>query len=286
MDLLTQTVILSILGVLILGLLIRAVWEPAQLECNSVEIKLPATDKASHTLRILLLSDLHAEHFRVRPSRLLKACSEVRPDLVLFAGDLAGRSSFIAPGLDLMRQIRDLPSLSGCPFLAVRGNHDSSQTADQMRGLGIDVLENDAVAVTIRQARWLVIGLEDLKFGRPDAAAAIAKAEEEAIPPERRLVLAHNPDSLLSLQVTEAAVFFAGHFHGGQIWLPFHLEFILLRREKLPRLGFRRGLFVWRGITAYLSRGLGCVKLPLRLFSKPEITVIDLISDPESVLSR
>lgn len=286
MDLLIQTIILSVFGCLISGLLIRAIWEPTTLECNMAEIKLPAVDQTEQHLRILLLSDLHAEHFRVRPSRLLQACSEVRPDLVLFAGDLAGRSRFIAPALDLMQKIHDLPSLSGCPFLAVRGNHDSAQTADRMRSLGIVVLENDAVSVTIRQVHWLVIGLEDIKAGHPDASSAVTRAEKEGIPPERRLVLAHNPDAILSLSANSAAVFLAGHFHGGQIWLPFHLEFILLRREKLPRLGFRRGLFVWQGMTAYLSRGLGCVKFPLRLFSKPEITVINIISDPGSARSQ
>lgn len=286
MDLITLTLILSVSGILVIGLLIRALWEPTRLESNRAEIRLPASGLTRQHLSVLLLSDLHAEHFRIRPDRLLNACAAADPDLILFAGDLAGRSGSVAPALDLMQQIRDLPSLSGCPFLAVRGNHDSPQTADRMRRLGINVLENRALAVTIRQTRWLVIGLEDLKTGQPDAASAIVKAESEDIPPERRLVLAHNPDSILTLPAGTAAVFLAGHFHGGQIWLPFHLEFFLLRREKLPRLGIRKGFFVWQGISAYISRGLGCVKLPLRLFSKPEITVIDIISDPESGQSQ
>jgi hypothetical protein len=67
-----------------------------------------------------------------------------------------------------------------------------------------------------------------------------------------------------------------GHFHGGQIWLPFHLEYRLLRHEKTCRMGYRKGFHTINKIPVYIGRGLGNVVVPFRLSSRPEITFIDV----------
>jgi uncharacterized protein len=274
--------ILLAVGVLIAGLLAWAWIEPTWLDvvCVSVHRAGETAGKPAGAgrLRILFLSDIHAEHLRVPPARILAACEAAQPDLVLFGGDLAGRPASLTVALDLLGLIRQLPALAGCPFLAVRGNHDGSpELARLLSERGIRLLVNDAALVNARGQDWLVVGLDDLITGHadPGALASMIRAAPD-IAPSRRLVLAHNPDTLLDLQPDQAALFLAGHLHGGQIWLPFQLEFHVLRGEKLPRKGYVRGLFSWQGLPAYISRGLGCVLLPLRLFSRPELTIIDL----------
>ena len=268
----------------VLALLVRAVWEPTSLDCRTVRIELPSPDArplpalpdvSDDTFRLLLFSDLHAELFRIDPARLLEAFAASRPDLVLFAGDLAAHERHLTKALGLFRRIMTLPELQGIPFMAVRGNHDGDRSAAMMAAAGIRVLENEGQILTLAGQAWMVIGLEDLRTGRPDPSGALEQAELSGIPPERRLVMAHNPDTLLGLPDGSAAFFLSGHFHGGQIWLPFHLEFFLLRSEKLPRIGFFKGHFNWQGTQAYISRGLGCVSLPLRLFSRPELTLLE-----------
>ena len=268
-------------AVLLVLILIRAWWEPTVLVSSTIHVDnfKARPDQAAVTgqpLRILLLSDLHAEHLRLPHQKLLSACAASRPDLVLFAGDLAGKPAALPLALALIQKIRSLPEIQAVPFLAVRGNHDDSAAASSLRQAGIMVLDNAAAQVEVRGKSWLVIGLEDLKTGHPDASEALKLADQLGLPPERRIVLTHNPDAWLDLPENSAALYLAGHLHGGQIWLPFRLEFYLLRGEKLPRIGHYRGSFIWRGTPAFISRGLGCVKLPLRLFSRPEVNVIEI----------
>jgi predicted MPP superfamily phosphohydrolase len=56
--------------------------------------------------------------------------------------------------------------------------------------------------------------------------------------------------------------------------MPWNLEFFLLRKDVLCKMGLRRGLHKVNDIKVYLNRGLGNVVVPFRFLSRPEITVI------------
>ncbi len=261
----------SLLIALILFLMIRAVWEPTQLDLTWLKSKAIQRD----ALRILHLSDLHAEKFRIRPARLIALAEKCRPDLIVFTGDLCAKPKYDQKALNLMAALRRSPGLADVPFAAVRGNHDDPHAFHRLSSLGIRVLVNQSTTVRKNSRDYLICGLDDLKTGQPDSRALFDSAEQSEIGPAMRVVIAHNPDTLLDLPEQSAGLFLAGHFHGGQIRTPFHLEFWVLRGEMLPKMGYRRGYFTLRGIQSYISRGLGCVALPFRLFSKPEAVLID-----------
>jgi predicted MPP superfamily phosphohydrolase len=115
-----------------------------------------------------------------------------------------------------------------------------------------------------------------LRHGNPD----IKKAFESILPSVQsnciNIAFSHNPDLTLSLPKGQVDYFLCGHFHGGQIWMPFNLEFRLMRSEKLCRMGYRRGFHKINGINIYINRGLGNVVFPFRFFSVPEIAVLQL----------
>jgi hypothetical protein len=77
----------------------------------------------------------------------------------------------------------------------------------------------------------------------------------------------------------------AGHYHGGQIRLPYYGA-IYIPDDTLPMDGFFppqnlvSGLFIGNGIQQYISRGLGASRripfLAFRLFDTPEINLITL----------
>jgi predicted MPP superfamily phosphohydrolase len=89
------------------------------------------------------------------------------------------------------------------------------------------------------------------------------------------LAISHNPDIVLHIPEDSVDLLIAGHFHGGQMWMPFKLEYLLLRKDKVSRMGHIKGFSVIRRNRIYISRGLGTVLFPLRFFSVPEVTVFD-----------
>lgn len=306
-----QTALLPglLLGLPLLYLILRAIWEPTILQVSQIEQRdfkpekrsgkgrtdLPnqisagedrlcgpnasattAAESKTPALRVLLFSDIHAEHLRLSDRRILDAIVRAKPNLLLFAGDLAAKEQALPRAIALMGQIRQHPTLAQLPFYAVPGNHDPAPVRRQLNKMGIPVLVNDTRTLDWHGQTWMILGLDDLRHGRPDYHKVFTKAEVSAIPTSRRIVLAHNPDCLLEFPSSRARWFMGGHFHGGQIWAPFQLEFRLLRSEKLPRSGFYKGARQCGGMNAYISRGLGCVALPLRLFSKPELTLFHL----------
>jgi len=267
-----------LLGLSLVYLLIRAFWEPTLLEITQIDSSHYGRENATGeqvqpALRVLLFSDIHAEHLRLSDQRLVEAMVQAKPDLLLFAGDLTAKTHALPRALGLISRIRTHPDLSACPFFAVPGNHDTPEVRAQLRKLGVPILVNQTVAVDWHGQSWLIMGLDDLRHGKPDFSKIYTEAALSAVPVNRRIILAHNPDCLDELEPNQACWFMGGHFHGGQIWAPFQLEFRLLRSEKLPRTGYYKGAQLRRSMNAYISRGLGCVAIPLRLFSKPELTL-------------
>lgn len=237
--------------------------------------------------RVMQLSDIHADHLYIPFKKIMQAVVSENPDLLVFTGDLTGRDKNLSKGLAFLEKFCREARQLHIPVVAVAGNHDTPETIQGMRALGIQVLENESMLVDSAAGPVKIIGLEDLRNGFPDYVTAINQCtvSESEVPARQaktdsfRLVLAHNPDTIFYLPEQAADLLLAGHFHGGQIWMPFQFEFIMLREEKLPKMSITRGLNIVREMPLYISRGLGCVSIPLRLFSIPELAVFDIIGE-------
>ena len=96
-----------------------------------------------------------------------------------------------------------------------------------------------------------------------------------------RIMLAHNPDSVY-LPGLDPDVVLAGHTHGGQVFLldwlaPYFHRFLY---PFLPGGSFvtRAGRFELNNRSLFVSRGIECSTLPLRLLRVPEATVIEILN--------
>jgi hypothetical protein len=266
--------------VLLLGiaLLIRALIEPRLLDVDRELIRVDGrtgTTSDPPLLRVVFFSDLHGTGCKVSTLKIIEAIFSQPCDVILFGGDISNSRTDAEDGLSILRAISVLAAKHSVPCYAVRGNHDRFVTAEDFSGAGFHLLENEFVTISgFSGKEFLLIGLDD--SGKAKRVwPVLPEPLPMEIPQERRIVLVHNPDYVFTAGNNPAyRIQLSGHLHGGQIFLPFRLEFKILRHDRLPREGIIKGPFSKNGISGYISRGLGCVIVPLRLFSKPQITHI------------
>jgi len=243
-------------------------------EASFVELTRVKFTENQNCLKVLHLSDIHIPLLKVNPKKVKKLIDLEKPDFIVITGDYIIKPTQIHEFLKFIKSIKGNNKMLIC-----YGNHDhkafkySPKELDQfsknLEDIGITVLRNNSVCFEKASRKYNIIGIEDLRYNN-NVTQALATCCENS---SANIVITHNPDIVLELPNNKVDYAFCGHFHGGQIWAPFNIEFKLLRSEKLCKMGIRRGLHNINGINLYINRGLGNVFIPLRLFSRPEITV-------------
>ena len=225
-------------------------------------------------LRVAVVSDLHtgAPHVDERKvERIVAKVNAQRPDLVALVGDYADPSVPLGKPVAPEAVAEELAALQApLGVFAVLGNHDwyhyGERVARALREAGLEVLENDAVAVEHEGEVLWVAGLADMRERDADVSVALAM-----VPPQQALIaLTHDPDMFPALR-QRAQLVLAGHTHGGQVGLP------LLRRAAVPSTrGYTGGEVREGGGYMYVSRGVGTTGLPIRFAAPPEIAILRL----------
>lgn len=246
--------------------------------------------EVSAPLRIVHLSDLHSREYGQDNETLIAMVAEQNPDLIFLTGDMLNRKGTaedIPPQCDLITQLAQI-----APVYWADGNHEkiflAATGADLHRRLaqaGAVVLDSTWTDVTVK-GQALRIGGYYGYYGTPhmtlDDPAAIAAEERffaEFEDTERvKLLLCHIPTSWVDwgyINTRPVDLIFSGHYHGGQIRLPF------IGGLYAPYVGFfpeyTRGVFAGEQGVCVLSAGMGSEPGIPRVNNPPEILVVDLI---------
>jgi uncharacterized protein len=222
-------------------------------------------------LRVAWLTDLHHGEF-VRTASVrawVDAALREAPDLILLGGDLVDQTPGADAAAELFGELARLRAPLG--VLSVAGNHDhgrfrgSGRFVALLRDAGIDVLLNRGVSV---RDDLYVTGIDDLRNGRPDLAAALRERPTAGA----TLLASHNPDVLPAVP-TEIGLTLSGHTHGGQVVLPgVGALYTSSRHGDRFLAGWVEG-----PARGYVSRGLGVTSLPVRINCPAELTILDLV---------
>ncbi len=226
-------------------------------------------------LTILHLSDLHAGiHLgEDKMQQIVAQAMALRPELVVQTGDMIDISpAYIPP---YVRAFRELHAPLG--VVTVLGNHDR-YTGERavIRGCldaGQAFVQNGCQVLERNGATLALVGIDDPHNWKADDPQAedIAAALRAAPPEAFRILLAHRPGAWDTAAPRGIPLTLAGHIHGGQIYLPIVGWSAGRLITKYVMGHFQRG-----NSQLYVSRGIGVVGVPIRLFTPPEIAVFTL----------
>lgn len=239
---------------------------------RSVDLEVEGLPPSFHGYRIAQLSDIHLSP-TIRGgdlARWVQATNGLSPDMVAITGDLVDGT---VEGMgDEALPLTDLKAPDGVYFST--GNHEyywgPQEWTAHLSSLGIRVLQNSHEVVRRGEDALVVAGINDHRAGdfhpswAPDPVRAFQGAPEGAT----RLVLAHQPRSAPAVAAAGAHVQLSGHTHGGQFF-----PWSLVIHAVEP---FVAGTYQVGAMALYVSRGTGWWGPPLRLGSRPEITLITL----------
>jgi predicted MPP superfamily phosphohydrolase len=248
--------------------------EPGRLVVRSLAVESGAWPASHRPLRIAFLVDLHvgAPHISLEKLRTIVRCTNaLRPDLVLLGGDyvidgVVG-GNFVAPG-PIAKALAGLSATNG--IVAVLGNHDWWNDRNIIRrafeGVGIKVLENQALAIRHEGQTVWIAGIADDTTRTPDPVGVLSKINGS----EPIIVVTHDP-AIFPDVPKRAAMIFAGHSHGGQVYLP--VVGALITPGRAPRR-HAYGLIREDGRVMYVSGGIGTSIIPIRINMPPEIAIV------------
>ena len=248
--------------------------EPNWIEVVPIEITIPNLDRTFDDFKVVQISDIHAGKFMpdARLARIFKLVNQQHPDAIAITGDfITKHNTFDREKLE--QQLSQLHSKSGT--VAVFGNHDHGRRINLLKQTfaqsNILNLENQVFTIE-REGKFLAFaGLDDPYWGKPNLAQILSQLPEE-VP---AIFLVHEPDYIeKSAETHRFALQLSGHTHGGQIRIPFLDPFVLPQGGKK----YFAGLDLVEDTFTYTNRGLGMTTLPVRIGSRPEITVFTLHS--------
>lgn len=250
------------------------------LEVTGLEIPIPGLSESLRGIRVAHLSDLHIGNGTEdgRLTAIVEKTNALAPDLIVITGDLFDHDPrHLVAGAQRLAGLR-----APLGVYAVLGNHDlmtgREQVADALarHAPALRLLRDECVRLHAAAPIYLG-GIEDPGRDWTEHGHGLATIEKlaAAAPSDGpMLLLVHRPDAFVQAAALGFRLVLAGHFHGGQLALPFGNGRWNAACFLTP---YHRGLYRIGEATLYVSRGLGFAGPRVRFGSRPEIAVLELV---------
>jgi uncharacterized protein len=251
------------------GLYRRGVRNALDIRFREITLAFDDLPPAFDGYRLLQVTDPHFDSIEGMGERIAALIADRPVDLFVLTGDyrrrVHGPHEQILPALEGV--VRASRARDG--ILAILGNHDTAAMAAPFEALGIRMLANETVTIHRGGEALHLTGFDDVHYYyTPGADAAAAAA-----PAGFRIALVHSPEFALHAARAGYRFYLCGHTHGGQICLPGGRPILT---ASIFGHRFAAGLWRHERMHGYTSRGAGTSGLPVRFFSRGEVTVITL----------
>ena len=234
-------------------------------------------------LRITLVSDLHIGS-TVGPkwtARIVDAVNRTAPDIICLAGDIFDGNVDTTPNLEgIGNELRRFSAPLG--VYACQGNHDVDRLSfreegktdriyDFLKTVNIDFLLDEVVLVA---DRFYLAGRRD---SRPIGSSQTRKTAAELVSgldKSRPLIfLDHQPVDFIGEEEAGADLILSGHTHSGQFFPGNVATRWIYKNAGAVHYGYWRG----HSAQAFVSSGSGIWGPPIRVATRSEVVVIDII---------
>lgn len=241
----------------------------------------------NHPIRIVQLTDLHESEVGTDNEELIQTVKEQNPDIIVMTGDMQNKddenTSIVCNLIKNLTAIADVYYSYGNHEKAWERNFDRS-LAEVVTEAGAIVVDNGYTDIEINGNSLRIGGY----MGYYSAVHMTAKTEEEQKKEQEfesafedteryKILLNHIPTSWVDwgyLDDYPVDLVFSGHYHGGQMVLPF------VGPLYAPYIGFFpenvKGIYQGTQTVCVLSSGLGTEYFVPRVNNPPEIVVVDL----------
>lgn len=285
-----RTLLFTGLAVLLL-ILYGAVIEPrVLLDEQYVEAELPGLPPEWDSKQVALLADFQIGMWwdnRGMVSKAVDRIIENRAEMVLIGGDFVYKpdSAKVKEAVNLVRPLVE----ANIPVYAVLGNHDYSlmkkesnsrpemanYLTRELEEAGIVVLRNESINIGTVADPLHLVGIDSEWADNSDPASAM----QGIAPDEARIIFMHNPVAYRDFKANTAPLTLAGHTHGGQLripLLPSESWLDIARDREVVAEGWSSDKIDKAGNRLYVNRGIGFSLIPVRLFCRPELTLITI----------
>ncbi len=246
------------------------------VELTRIELNFPGLPAEFDGYKILHVTDPHFDLVPEIISHMLAALPREEVDIAVLTGDYRDRTDGEHKQiLDPMAQLCRAIHAKDGTFVTL-GNHDTVNMVPDFESMGLRVLANESVALTREGASIGLTGIDDVHYYYTEQALEALARPKEAF----KIALVHSNEIASEAAAFGYSFYLSGHTHGGQICLPSGIP--IVTHTDTPR-SMAKGLWRVGELIGFTSRGAGVVALPLRVFSRGEITLFTLRKGPASV---
>jgi len=247
--------------------------EPHMLRLRQNKLSTPEIFKNLKGLRILHISDLHIKKIGVREKKILKYIEKTKPHIILITGDYLDYK----PKVDVaVRFVRMLHAPLG--VWGNLGNVDycfPKNVEKLQKALPDIILRNKIVRIEWNNSPFWVVGIDDpILYKMPTYEKKLAELISSVPAGEPYIALLHRPEQIPIVTKLGAKFILCGHTHGGQLRLPFSMQFY---NQSETCKKYAHGMFVSKNSIINVSKGIGTSDIPMRFLCHPEVVVLEFV---------
>lgn len=237
---------------------------------------------------IVHISDLHIGKPGLIEDRLVKIINKIDPQIIFITGDFLSGNKGIGPCIDTLKRFT-----AGRVVIAILGNSDHSYLKQHVdtellaKGLeraGVQLLRNESMIVRVKRDHpdssrdVYIVGLDDNYLAYDDIFTAMNNVPSQS----PKILLAHSANIIDKINTEGINLVLSGHTHGGQInlplWGPLYLNPVWGAKRRMVA-----GLYQYE-TNVFINKGIGTTLLPLRLFCRPEVSILKFVKTPSTRL--